>query len=120
MKLIITRGSVCAGDDVDLPHIMVFPIRDNFMLADIAYAIKKSDFLPKIKGGNATWGVSSGIPIAVIAQQWDEPKIIKPPEFTKDQLDISGDEIRVHVTYYAQTSPDNVVNELERLKSKIK
>ncbi len=120
MKLIATRSSVCAGDDIILPHIRCFTIQNNFTLEDIAYAIKKSDFLPKIKGGNATWGVSSRIPIAVIAQQWDKPKMIEPLEFTKNQLDISGNEIRVHVTYYAQTGPDNVVDELERLKSKIK
>ena len=120
MKLIVTRGSVCAGDDVDVPHIRIFPINDNFTIDDIAWTIKKSDFLPKIQGGNAAWGVSSRIPIAMIAQQWDKPKMILPLDTSNNQLDISGDEIRVHVTYYAQMGPDNVVDELERSRLKSK
>jgi len=116
MKFHLTRESVCAGDDVDAPHRATLSVPDDFTLEDIARVIWQARHLPKIQGGRATWSVASSVPIAVIAEQWQEPKTVTSLDFVKDCLDISDGAIHVHVNYHAQLDPDIVWEVLRGLR----
>lgn len=115
MRLYITRDSVAAGDDVHAPHTRVGSFAGNDVPQIVSACIAISP-LPSVAGGNATWAISSGLPLAVIAQQWSEPKMLSqlPPKL--DRLDFDGDELRLHFTYFAQQPPDLVFTILQRLR----
>lgn len=115
VKLSLTRTSASAGDDVDAPHKFAIEVPNDFSLDDIASAIQKSSYIPKIQFGKATWSVTSGVPIAVIAQQWPEPKIVTNIEFVRDRLDLKDGTVRAHVNYHAQIDPDIVLEILREL-----
>ena len=76
MKIHLTRDSVCAGDDVDAPHTRTMSFADEMPLDSVVDEISRSGYLASIVGGKATWSVVAGQPIAVIAQQWSQPKFL--------------------------------------------
>lgn len=115
MKLYITRDSVAAGDDFDAPHIRNASVQDDADISQIVSACLAASPLPSISAGDATWALSSGVPLAVIAQQWSTPKLVSqfPPE--PEHLDFSDGTMRLHFTYFMQQPPDDVYSVLERL-----
>ena len=115
MKAYVTRDSVCAGDDGDAPHARTLELPDDMTHENLVRRVVEAVRLPSIIGGNASWCVSSGIPLAVIAQQWDEPKLLHfiPPKYA--ELDVSGDTIKLHFSYFAQQDPNVVFDVLYRL-----
>lgn len=73
MEINVDRGSVAAGDDVDA-HLTVFDLPDDVSLAEAVARIVGSRFLASIMGGKATWVLEGGQPLAVVAQEWSEPR----------------------------------------------
>lgn len=115
MKAYVTRDSVCAGDDIDAPNARHFVVPDGLTVEAIIRHVISEVNLPHISGGKATWCISSKTPLAVIAQQWPEPKPIKflTPKFS--ELDIVEDVFRAHISYFAQQDPTLVLEILARL-----
>ena len=83
------RDSVCAGDDIeshDRPFTapLYAPVPELIRLATNACG------LPSISGDKATWivkaGGSDGKPIAVVAQQWEEPRLLVPGTTTVQSI----------------------------------
>ena len=105
MKVILQRASVAMGDDIDAPHTKEFEVPDGISVERIIKDYIRCGYLPIIAGGHATWSVFSNIPLAIIAQEWIEPKTFFIP---KNQLDIQNDTLRLYVNYHAQISPDTV------------
>ena len=118
MKIRLTRDSVCAGDDVDAPHFDEITVPDDATVEDVVAAIAASTYLAPISGGKATWSVASKIPIAVIAQQWERPRMICSIPYRFEQLDFRDGVLRCYVNYHAQRDPDTVVEVLRRLRLK--
>lgn len=114
MNIYVTRDSVAAGDDVDAPHAKTFATPQPLSLDQAVRLIVSSNYLPSIAGGLATWSVASGIPIAVVAQQWKEPRMLFLTGGEKT-LDRSANLLRLHFSYFAQREPDVVVDVLTRL-----
>jgi hypothetical protein len=112
----ITRDSVCAGDDIDAPHTHIVTLDEKLGVERLIEQAAKSAELPSIAGGRATWCISSAIPLAVIAQQWPGPKMLHqiPPKLS--QLDIDGQTIRFHVSYFVQQDPNAVYETLRCLR----
>jgi len=83
-------------------------------VVDTLAAIAKSGYLASIKGGQATWSAVSGVPLAVVAQQWAEPKILapNPPEWST--LDRNDDVVKLNFVYHTQQDPDAVLDSLRR------
>lgn len=71
--------------------------------------------LPVIHGGAATWALSSRFPIAVSAQQWTHPRVLHNLSADDKMVDWSGNELRLHWSYFMQLDPDVVLEVLERL-----
>lgn len=118
MKAYVTRDSASAGDDHSAPHARGFSVPDDWSWETLVHQAWLLSDLPKIAGGKATWALSSNIPLAVAAQEWDEPALIWRSEEDRDALDKSENEIRLHWTYFAQLDPDIVLGILRRLRLK--
>ena len=112
----LTRDSVCAGDDVDAPHYRELRVPDQTAVEEIVSAIAKAKYLASISGGKATWSIASRIPVAVIAEQWDEPRMLCSLPCCLDQLDFKNGVLNCHVNYHAQQDPGIVVEVLERVQ----
>lgn len=109
MTIRMTRDSVCMADDVDAPHETFMEVQDDLSMAEIIGLISRSGYLASIAGGMASWSVESGRPIAVVAQQWAEPKMLV--DSGKDgtaQLKV-GSSLQLHFRYHAQEDPDAVL-----------
>ncbi|MCP3996829.1 MAG: hypothetical protein GY722_17470 [bacterium] len=115
MRVILTRDSVAAGDDVDAPHRVEIDSVDGANVSDIVRKIVQTSYLPLIAGGEATWSVVSKRPIAVIAQQWKEPRMVSQIPEHVEGLKREDDAPRFHLNYHAQLDPEIVLEVLARL-----
>ncbi|WP_210518102.1 hypothetical protein [Hymenobacter terricola] len=116
MKVSLTRASVAMGDDADAPHHFEMMMGDDASLPSIIKAILGSRYLASIAGGKATWTVISRIPVAVVAQQWAEPKMLTPVP-TLSSLNFSDNVLSMHFDYRVQQDPDLVFDEFQRIHS---
>ncbi len=114
MRIFLRRDSVAAGDDVDGPHDKTITVPDNSNIEEIVTIVARSGYLASISGGRATWSATSKIPLAVVAQEWDKPRML--PSFPVDlkRLNWRGGGLRLYFTYYAQLDPNLVYETLRR------
>ena len=105
MKVYISRGSVAAGDDVDAPNAKSLSVPDGTELVEIIKGIVQSGYLPSIAGGHATWSVTSNTVLAVVAQQWSEPRMFMARQ---EDLDYEQGTLRLYFNYHAQVDPEVV------------
>ncbi|WP_153067666.1 hypothetical protein [Paraburkholderia graminis] len=117
-KIVVTRDSVAAGDDIDAPHRLEFGISSDRAIADILRYVSQLSYLPSVVGAKATWSAVSGRPLAVIAQQWPAPKPLSVLPIAFSDLDSRSDRLYLHFNYHAQVDPDIVFNVLDRLRLK--
>lgn len=113
MKLELTRDSVAIGDDIDAPHFREIVIDENATSLDLARQILGMRYLANIGIGEATWSISTDIPVAIIAQQWKEPKLVNPVNSTIKELAMGGDRLKVHINYHCQEDPDKILKKLK-------
>jgi len=115
-NLYVTRESVAAGDDIDAPHARTFALPAGTSLDTALATVMSARYLPSISGGLATWSVASGIPLAVIAQQWPAPRMLFGVSDNPDALDCAPGLLRLHFNYHAQLDPEIVLEVLRRLR----
>jgi hypothetical protein len=117
MKILLTRQSVAMGDDDNAPHRREITVADDTSLLTIIKVILQSKCLAIIGGGKATWTVASRIPLAIVAQQWAEPKMLTPvPPLSN--LNFSDNVLSMHFDYRVQQDPDLVYEEFQRAHSR--
>jgi hypothetical protein len=116
MKIYVTRDSVAAGDDSDAPHGRTFTFTDATTIEQAIAAIATSGYLASISGGQATWSVVSGFPIAVVAQQWPAPRPVSWQDIKMSRLQRRDDVIGLHFNYHTQVNPEIVLEVLKRLQ----
>ncbi|QJX47574.1 hypothetical protein HMJ29_11735 [Hymenobacter taeanensis] len=116
MTICLTRDSVANGDDDNAPHICRFIVPDNTSLAEILRLIPTQAYLATIGGGKATWSVVSGRPVAVVAQQWSETKLLSWQTSRLTSLNVTDNTLYLHFNYHAQIEPEIVYQVLSRLK----
>lgn len=116
MKVYATRDSVALGDDVDAPHERVFSFPDSLSPLQVIGRIVADGYLARIAGGKATWSAVSGFPLAVIAQQWAEPRRIPWAEPSLSDLEQQDGIYRIHFNYHVQRDPEVVFETLKELK----
>jgi hypothetical protein len=114
MKIILSRGSVCAGDDVDAPHSKTISVPDGASLIEVLSFISNSGYLARIAGGKATWSAVSNVPLAVLPQQWSAPRALPGANSEKEQLNFHNDMLQIHFTYHGQRDPGIVFAELSK------
>lgn len=114
-SIVVWRDSVAAGDDFDAPHEIKLYLEECASVAHVVAELTSIGYLPSISGGRATWIVEAGSqPIAVLAQQWSEPRYLVPA--AQPMTPLIGNPVRCHIRlkYCRQTDPDSV---LECLKN---
>lgn len=116
MKLHITRDSVAAGDDVDAPHDREMDLPEGCTVEQAVTLIFEADYLANIVGGKATWSIVSNRPIAVGAQQWENPKMLSAFPYEFGELNVENGVLHIHITYHAQQDPDVVFEVLRHLR----
>ena len=116
MRLYITRDSVAAADDVDAPHDRTLSDPSITTVNDILSTVAREYQLPKIVGGKATWVLASGVPLAVFAQEWSEPRPDWRIPSRVEDLDYDGKVVRLHFSYLGQYSPEDVANIVRHLR----
>jgi hypothetical protein len=115
MRVRVTRDSVGAADDIDLPGLTSnVPEPDN--LESLLTSVLRIHELPRIAGGLATWCLASRRPIAVIAQQWPAPRIVPWPTPPVSDCKIVDGTVLFHFTYLAQIDPEVAFEVLRRLR----
>jgi hypothetical protein len=119
MKVLITRDSVAAGDDTHAPHSRVVRLSEG-TIRDFVIELVKKYPLPHIAGGDATWVVSSGEPLAVLAQQWREPRPVCMSGTDTDELDQVDGVVGVHISYLEQLNPEIVEAAMRRLRLRVR
>jgi len=111
-RILLSRDSVSMGDD-SRDNRLEIEIDENWQISEILAEILRINYLPKIMFGKATWGVAYLQPVAVIAQEWEEPKLIRGEFFSYESKDFD----RLHFTYFAQKDPDLVYEILRQFKT---
>jgi hypothetical protein len=117
VKVFVTRDSVAAGDDIE-SHDRKFKIPDVKDIPSLVREVVAGYDLPRIGMGQATWCLASGSPLAVVAQQWSEPKIIASAISRLTDCDIEHGVVRLHFSYLAQIDPTIAFDVLSRLRLK--
>ena len=113
MEIYVTRDDVHAGDD---PEARTFSFPDGTPIQEIIEHVVASHFLAQISGGKATWSVLSGFPLAVVAQQWTEARLVPWQPIETSQLIRRNGVVHLHFNYHAQINPDIVLRVLKNLK----
>ncbi len=115
-KILLTRSSVSAGDDV-YNNSKEIEVDEQWKLTQILDKIIDMGYLPKIAGGKATWSVAYKNPLAVIAQQWSKPRyiggIMSEFPFSNDYKDFD----RLHFNYHVQENPELVYTIIGQFRS---
>jgi len=117
MQILLTRESVAMGDDNDAPHHRELTVADDMSLLVIIKLVLQSRYLATIGGGRATWAIVSRIPIAIVAQQWAEPKMLVPV-LSLSGLNFSDNVLSVHFDYRVQQDPYLIYEEFQRVHSR--
>lgn len=112
---VVWRDSVAAGDDIDAPHEIELPVEEGASVARVVAKVTAAGYLPDISGGRATWIVEVvSQPIAVVAQQWSEPRYLVPSAQPMAPLIGKSARSQIYFKYWCQADPDAV---LECLKN---
>ncbi len=113
MKIHVDRDSVCAADDID-SHARWVVVPDEADLERLVASVLAVFPLPNIQGGRATWCVTSGRPIAVIAQQWAAPKMVSWRPRGVAECEHQEGNVCLYFRYVVQHDPDVVLDVLRR------
>ena len=111
MMINVDRGSVAMGDDV-LSHAQTIDLQPGTSLADCVAYLLERHFLASIAGGRATWILVADRPLAVVAQQWDEPRFLVDSSRPISSFGAEGRGVSLMFRYWMQHDPDHVFEEL--------
>ena len=108
MSVIIWRDSVAMGDDIDAPHEWAVPLPADATVANLVTKILRKGYLARIAGGLATWIVEGRQPVAVLAQQWREPRWLVDSDMPVTALCRGAGRANFEIRYWCQVDPDRV------------
>jgi len=114
MKALVTRDSVCAGDDFDPPHARTIAVPATDTTDALVAAVVRAYPLANIRWRECHLVLSSGVPLAVVAQQWAEPKLTFSRKIS--DCDVHDNVVRLHFSYLAQVDPDLAFEVVGRLR----
>jgi hypothetical protein len=92
IPVLLTRDSVCAGDDCDAPHVKKLEVH-SFLDPEAFSKATSSGYLPPVAGVGHSWTcVLNGVKIAEVRDAGVRP-LVRAVEF--------ADENRVHFVYHS-------------------
>jgi hypothetical protein len=101
---------------MDPPHEKSFTFSEALSTIQLVARIVSEGYLASIAGGKATWSAVSGVPLAVVAQQWKEPRAVPWDEVPLSRLEQRGGAYYIHFNYHVQRDPEDVLQILKELK----
>ena len=109
VPLVVWRDSVAAGYDADAPHQWCLPTAPDATVLQVLRSIVTAKYLAQIAGGKATWiAQTDRDPLGVVAQQWNESRLLAPPEtLIWDAVNRSA-RPNLQMRYWCQVDPDQV------------
>jgi hypothetical protein len=111
VKVTVDRMSVAAGDDA-VPHARHIDVPSDRRLSELVSDLVEQHYLASIAGGRATWILMAGRrPLAVLAQQWSEPRYLVDPALPISSFGTAGG-VSLMFRYWLQHDPDHVFAEL--------
>ena len=114
-KLILTRDSVGAGDDISAPHTKIQSLNIEKGIISLMKEAKEKYLPSNIQGGKATWlAQCNKKSIAIIAQEWSEPRIIDKNIKIENLLNDNGD-LLIFFIYLSQDDPENAYNQHHKI-----
>ncbi|WP_021595125.1 hypothetical protein [Actinomadura welshii] len=111
MMIDVDRTSVAMGDDA-LPHAGTIDLPGETPLAEVVAYLLERNFLATIASGKATWILMADRPLAVVAQQWDEPRFLVDASRPISSFAAEGRGVSLWFRYWKQHDPDHVYEEL--------
>jgi hypothetical protein len=111
MRITVDRTSVAMGDDV-FPHTETFSVPPETTLAAVVARLVERHYLASIAGGKATWILETDRPLAVVAQQWTEPRFLVDASQPISSFAVEGRGVSLMFLYWKQHDPDHVFEEL--------
>lgn len=116
MHIYVTRASVSAADDCDARHGQSFDVAADASIESMISVIISTGYVPTIAGGQATWSVSSLVPLAVVSQGNVAPIMLPVGRlFNPKQLDMCEGALHLHFSYHAQLASAIVTQVLSAL-----
>jgi hypothetical protein len=107
----VDRDSVAMGDDI-LPHSESIDLPSETALADVIAHLREVGFLAVIAGGKATWILEADRPLAVVAQQWEEPRYFVDRSRPISSFASHDGRVSLMFRYWKQRDPDYVFAEI--------
>jgi hypothetical protein len=112
VNIIVWRDSVAAGDDIFAPHEIKIKVEDDEGIKSALEKILATRYLPSIQGGKATWILVGRKPLAVLAQQWSEPRyLVASNSHTKDLVESESDH-QLDFLYWCQVEPNEIMESI--------
>jgi hypothetical protein len=111
------RDSVAMGDDMDAPHEWILSLPANAPIAEVVEQIERKKYLPQIAGGQASWILEGDQPLAVIAQQWKEPRWLVGQGVPVEQVYRKAGDPHLNLRYWCQADPEEVFEALQSGKT---
>ena len=112
----ITRDSLTPADRLQAPHESVVKTTPHQTVEELILAVFKKLAIPNGGQDAATWVVTSKRPIAVISNQWKQPRILlRTVRRMEDNLLVQGATAYLHLCLYQDSDPDTLHQTLDRL-----
>ncbi|WP_133884171.1 hypothetical protein [Glycomyces sp. NRRL B-16210] len=109
MRINLDRSSTAGADDLR-SHAETIDLSEGTSLGEVVAFLRQRGYLPKVDGGKATWVLEAGDEaVAVIAQQWPEPKFVVNQ---KKKIGSYGEGVSLEFKYRAQIDPDDLFDTL--------
>lgn len=113
MTILLSRDSVCMGDDVE-DHDRQLTVPEHSTLHEIVKKIIEIRYLPGVAADVVTWSVSSKEPLAIISQDVGEPRLLtRMPDLVLSR-NRDGNTLKLHCSYIGHIQADVVAGVLER------
>jgi hypothetical protein len=109
-SITVDRDSVCAGDDC-VSHEATFSVASSCNVLEVLAAAWQACPLARISGDKATWLIDvgdAGNCIGVMAEQWDQPKLLIETSTSAAEL-FNGTKRALYFRYWCQSNPDAVL-----------
>lgn len=109
MRINLNRSSVEGAGDLR-SHAETIDLSEGTSLGEVVASLRQRGYVPKLDGGKATWVLEAGgEAVAVIAQQWAEPKFVVNQRKTIGSF---GEDVTLEFKYRAQIDPGDLFDTL--------
>ncbi|KZK90914.1 hypothetical protein PsAD5_04052 [Pseudovibrio sp. Ad5] len=105
LELIVTRDSVCAGDDCDAPHRAHFSINEAASISNLVEYLREIYPLSNVFGDHLTWTLTARSKIAMFGENWRELHFLVPEGASCSSYASEDKTLHVHFDHQSGVYP---------------